>query len=83
MRKQSACMTDQVADTKLGTQSGLFTDCFTDSITGLKFDNRTDHLGHLGQAGAPRTNASVLLSNYKPVMLSVHNLEIGQTVFLI
>ena len=67
-------MTDQVTDTKSGIQSGLFTDCFTDSITGLKFDNRTDTSGHPGQAGAPRTDASVLLSNYKPVMLSVHNL---------
>ena len=76
-------MTDQVTDTKSGTQSGLFTDCFTDSITSLKFDNRTDPSGRLGQASAPWTNASVLLSNYKPVMLSVHNLEIGQTVFLI
>jgi hypothetical protein len=74
MHKQLACMTDQVTDTKSGTQSGLFTDCFTDSITGLKFDNRTDPLGCLGQAGIPRTNASVILSNYKLVMLSVHNL---------
>ena len=27
MRKQSACMTDQVTDTKSGIQSGLFPDC--------------------------------------------------------
>ena len=67
-------MTDQVTDTKLGTQSGLFTDCFTDSITSLKFNNRTDHSGCPGQASVPWTDTSVLLSNYKPVMLSVHNL---------
>ena len=76
-------MTDQITNTKSGTLSGLFTDCFTDSITGLKFDNRTDPLGCLGQAGVPQTDTSVLLSNYKPVMLSVCNWEIGQTVFLI
>jgi hypothetical protein len=74
MRKQSACMTNQVTDTKSGIQSGLFTDCFTDSITSLKFDNRTNTSGRPGQASAPRTDTSVLLSNYKPVMLSVHNL---------
>ena len=71
------------ASTKLGTQSGLFTDCFTDSITCLKFDNRTDPLDHLGQAGAPQTDTSVLLSNYKLVMLSVNNLQIDQIVFQI
>ena len=27
MHKQLACMTDQVTDTKSGTQSDLFTDC--------------------------------------------------------
>ena len=67
-------MTDLVMDTKSGTQSGLFTVCFTDSITSLKCDNRTDSLGHLEQAGVPWTDASVLLSNYKLVMLSVNNL---------
>jgi hypothetical protein len=71
MCKQLACMTDQVTDTKSGIQSGLFTDCFTDSITGLKFNNRTDPLGPPGQVGVPWTNTSVLLSNFKPVMLSV------------
>ena len=74
MRKQLACMRDQVTDTKSGTQSSLFTDCFTDSITSLKFDNKTDPSGHPGQAGVPQTDTSVLLSNYKPVMQSVHNL---------
>ena len=64
-------MTDQITNTKSGTLSGLFTDCFTDSITSLKFDNRTNPSGCPSQAGAPQTDASVLLSNYKPVMLSV------------
>ena len=67
-------MTDQVTDTKSGTQSSLFTDCFTDSIAGLKCDNRTDPLGRPDQVGAPWTNTSVLLSDYKPVMLAVNDL---------
>jgi hypothetical protein len=71
MCKQSACMTDQVTDTKSGTQSGLFTDCFTDNITSLKFDNRTDVLVQ-GTPTRPRQpKGSVLLSNFKLVMLSV------------
>ena len=67
-------MTSQVTDTKSGTQSGLFTDCFTDSIASLKFDKGTDPPGCLGQASVLQTDTSVLLSNYKLVMLSVHNL---------
>ena len=74
-------MTDQITNTKSGTLSGLFTDCFTDSITSLKFDNRTNPSGRPSQAGAPQTDASVLLSNYKPVMLSVHKCLLMQEHF--
>jgi hypothetical protein len=62
-------MADQVTDTKSGTNSGLFADC----IIGLKFDNRTDPFGLSGPGQcAPWTDESVLLSNYKLVMLSVN-----------
>ena len=78
MRKQSACKTDQVTDTKSAIQSGLFPDCVQ---IALPVYNLT-----IGQGGAlawPRwPKGSVLLSNFKPVMLSVKQSVIGQTVFL-
>ena len=54
-------MTDQVTDTKSGTQSGLFTDCLQIAFIGLKFDNRIDPLGCLGQASAPQTLGWILI----------------------
>ena len=50
-----SCMADQVTDTKSGIQSGLFTDI----ITGLRFDNRTDSLGW-GTLAWPRWPQMVL-----------------------
>ena len=68
-----ACMADQVTDTKSGIQSGLF----TDSITGLKFDNRTDPLGCAHWPGPDGPKGSVLSLNFKPVLLSIHRLDCG------
>ena len=64
---------DQVTHTKSGTQSGLFTDCFTDNITGLKCNHRTDPLGCLNQAGVPWCHTVKLF----------HSKNIGfETIFL-
>ena len=66
MCKQSACMTDQVTDTKSGTQSDVLTDCVQ---IALLVYNLT--IGQMCWSGVHWPEWSVLLSNFRPVMLSV------------